>query len=91
MSNCFNACGKYPDECRAYPMVRMADATYVSALGANKLVRRNFVIFVATKPGNTDCTMMPCSLYSVERSSENLSTKALKNNTIKSELLEIDE
>lgn len=63
-------------------MVRMADATYVSGAGANKLVRRSFVIFVTTKPGNTDCIIIPCSLYSVEMSSENLSTKACNEKKI---------
>lgn len=62
--------------CRAWPSVFNADSTYESALGAKKLVLFIPVMLVATKPGNTDCTIIPCALYSVDKSSENLSTNA---------------
>lgn len=72
------ACGKYPFVCLEWPRVFNADSTYVSELGAIKLARFIPVMLVATKPGNTDCTIIPRLLYSVDKSSENLSTNACK-------------
>lgn len=47
-----------------------------SGVGAVHDALRIFVIFVATGPGASDCTIIPSFSYSVDKSLENLSTNA---------------